>query len=816
MANLNTESLSDLVTTALAQNELSGLSAIIEVIARSVNAPIAILWQVAPAPIEDTLFIVAEWFEKRQKVPTHFHTLHRQSATITYKALTTGQCQANNEIYAQDGTFLAEFGIQSLLSIPLMMEKNKDGKNNHALTLYWTREGQLSRSENDAESQKAQFLASFLLDFYRTLTDKVSYALLEQCNKTLEQLSSTSVDCKQVFKEICGLISNKLQAHDVTIYLCETTSKGNGDYCLQASTLNEPVAVKPKRVLGNKTNLIDWVVTEGRCVRIFDLQLYEKYKMAYAQKYSGLALGEDTLNWWKNTSRRLLDIPIDKELPPISVLAVPIMSGDRLLGVIRCGLTKRSPYYFSDQEKQLLVLVANQISQAWSHRLNLRNIEEENRTLTSFVSNLASLNTYVHNIIKNHEKLDQNVFIETLRNDTFTSALVRLQQSINNVNIAAIRLVAEDENGQYLYFAHIFGDVTAPIGKRFYLHETKADNQPAKAGVLVVKTGEPYIMKDKSDSYYPLQSFDAESMVIAPIKIGSEVIGVIDVRSDIPNGLSSSVVSIMEAIGLQLGLYNDLFDKVVKLKQSVHDLKTEQKNQTQTYEDFAHQLKTPMQQLNSRVRSLINTYEDDSLPRELAYLRGSAAKAQRVSLGIRLFADLTKGKPLRPDLIVLTADWLRKVLIECAVDQENAVDPSDNLRFGVNKDGLPSLNRATVQADGNLLIQALNNLLDNAAKYSYPNNTVEISCGLSSRRKNFYISVVNTGLPIDNEDREQCKKRYWRGHQHQLVVGEGSGIGLWIVDNIMRAHNGELLINPNPLPKNCTEVRLQFPATLRY
>ncbi len=55
--------MSELVQTALAEDKLSGLSVMLGVIAKTVNAQIAILWQVAPEPVENEIFILAEWFQ---------------------------------------------------------------------------------------------------------------------------------------------------------------------------------------------------------------------------------------------------------------------------------------------------------------------------------------------------------------------------------------------------------------------------------------------------------------------------------------------------------------------------------------------------------------------------------------------------------------------------------------------------------------------------------------------------------------------------------------------------------------------------------
>ena len=139
------------------------------------------------------------------------------------------------------------------------------------------------------------------------------------------------------------------------------------------------------------------------------------------------------------------------------------------------------------------------------------------------------------------------------------------------------------------------------------------------------------------------------------------------------------------------------------------------------------------------------------------------------------------------------------------------IDPTLNIDFSVHKEGLNALNRVSVEADYDLLVQAISNLLDNAAKYSFPDTRVEIFCGLTSKQ-NFHITVKNEGLPL--HETEKCKERNWRGAEAKLVTGEGSGIGLWIVDAIMRAHDGRLIIIPTE--KDMTEVKLLFPTKALY
>ena len=110
--------------------------------------------------------------------------------------------------------------------------------------------------------------------------------------------------------------------------------------------------------------------------------------------------------------------------------------------------------------------------------------------------------------------------------------------------------------------------------------------------------------------------------------------------------------------------------------------------------------------------------------------------------------------------------------------------------------------------DYDLLEQALNNVLDNAGKYSYDNTTVRIVA--SRTGKDLCISVINTGIKIEQREIESCKMRGWQSDAARSVKGEGRGIGLWVVDHIMRAQGGTLVIRPTGANGE-TEVRLEFP-----
>jgi CheY-like chemotaxis protein len=99
--------------------------------------------------------------------------------------------------------------------------------------------------------------------------------------------------------------------------------------------------------------------------------------------------------------------------------------------------------------------------------------------------------------------------------------------------------------------------------------------------------------------------------------------------------------------------------------------------------------------------------------------------------------------------------------------------------------------------------------MDNAAKYSYDRSTVRVGAGIQARGSEYFIAFANEGFEVRPEEIAKLKERGYRSDRAVWATGEGSGIGLWIVDEIMKAHGGRLLIIPTQ--NRITEVRLVFP-----
>ena len=80
-----------------------------------------------------------------------------------------------------------------------------------------------------------------------------------------------------------------------------------------------------------------------------------------------------------------------------------------------------------------------------------------------------------------------------------------------------------------------------------------------------------------------------------------------------------------------------------------------------------------------------------------------------------------------------------------------------------------------------------------------------------AKGEEYFVSVANEGFEVRPEDASKLKQRGYRSDKAIWATGEGSGIGLWIVDEIMKAHGGRLAISPTN-KNGITDIRLVFPV----
>jgi len=106
----------------------------------------------------------------------------------------------------------------------------------------------------------------------------------------------------------------------------------------------------------------------------------------------------------------------------------------------------------------------------------------------------------------------------------------------------------------------------------------------------------------------------------------------------------------------------------------------------------------------------------------------------------------------------------------------------------------PQSSRIIVQADPARLEMALSNIVDNAIRYNVKGGEVGVLIELLKDKPFVKISVRDTGIGILEDDIKRLFTKFYRGQNAVKVRVEGSGLGLYIVKNIIERHGGKIWV----------------------
>jgi two-component system phosphate regulon sensor histidine kinase PhoR len=98
--------------------------------------------------------------------------------------------------------------------------------------------------------------------------------------------------------------------------------------------------------------------------------------------------------------------------------------------------------------------------------------------------------------------------------------------------------------------------------------------------------------------------------------------------------------------------------------------------------------------------------------------------------------------------------------------------------------------RLEISADYDLIEMAFINLMQNAIKYSNPPAHVEVH--MVRTNNELLIKISDKGIGIPKEDLDRIFERFYRVDKARSRKVGGSGLGLSIVENIIKKHSGRI------------------------
>lgn len=211
--------------------------------------------------------------------------------------------------------------------------------------------------------------------------------------------------------------------------------------------------------------------------------------------------------------------------------------------------------------------------------------------------------------------------------------------------------------------------------------------------------------------------------------------------------------------------------------------------------DVAHEVRTPVAILQADTEALVDGVTKPT-PENLVSLHDEVLRLARMLHGLQRLAAAESAavqlKPVPHDLAELTAEVAERL--------DDAFASADITLS-------TELESAVALCDRDRTQDVVSNLLTNALKFTPPGGHVTVQTGRTGDHQAF-IRVSDTGIGIPANELPHVTERFFRGRQSGGMAS-GSGIGMTIVAELIRAHHGHLAISSEE--GRGTEVTVTLP-----
>jgi signal transduction histidine kinase len=444
-----------------------------------------------------------------------------------------------------------------------------------------------------------------------------------------------------------------------------------------------------------------------------------------------------------------------------SMIAVPLILRGVLLGVLVS--TRRQPSRFADVERWWLEIFGGLVSSAIASDQAYRNQERRARRAETLLA-LSSL--------PEEDPLS-------------AAALAEVARGFENSRCGILIRDAENLTSRLLTYN--------PRSPEPFQESSLA---PDAVGELdrVLESGRSFATVDlqQEPTLRELTFLQGgRGMIAAPIEVFGQTRGALYVISEQDSWLDDDDVSFLALVAARFGLQIERGE----LHRRQRELER-QHAQTEARQEFlgvvSHELKTPVAVMRAYTELLLRRAERAGRTTEIDVLRRMGDQAERM---LSMIEQLLDSRRLEDGLLSLEVSHFDISELVRRVTHEFELTTVSH-RITVDTPG-----RVLILADRRRIEEVLNNLLDNAVKYSPSGGTIRVHLArelVGTPQESVILTVSDDGPGIPERDQERVFDRFYQAPGRLHKGHAGLGLGLYISRELVRRHGGEMWLQSPP------------------
>ncbi len=256
-----------------------------------------------------------------------------------------------------------------------------------------------------------------------------------------------------------------------------------------------------------------------------------------------------------------------------------------------------------------------------------------------------------------------------------------------------------------------------------------------------------------------------------------------------PEGQSWVLGTILRDVTLRDALHSELLLKSTALEQALEEIKSVEELKDEFLTTLSHELKTPLVSLKGFLQLLKDGRGEAEQTQN--YLDICWRNLSKLEKQINNLLDLARLSHSKEQFDFNDVDLA--ALVRTGAENLKATAAQRNITLDLGQ-----VPQEAVKVRGNLnkLVQLVDNLLVNAIKYN--NEDGEVRLALEKENGRVVLTVADSGVGIDREHMATIFNRFYRADITGTGRLEGLGIGLSLVQEIVKLHEGDIKVDSEP------------------